>query len=74
MTDMASASNSTTIIPSGREFPIKFSKNAELKFPIPATPQIYGHVRYAIQVSRAKFTKLFQIKSKLKLQVANADH
>ncbi len=37
--DTAFASNSTTLIPCGRTFPITFSKNTELKFSIPATPQ-----------------------------------
>ncbi len=39
MIDAAFASNMTAIIPSGRQYLIKFSKNTELKFPIPATPQ-----------------------------------
>ncbi len=37
--DMAFASNFTTVIPCGCQYPIDFSKNTELKFTIPSMPQ-----------------------------------
>ncbi len=37
--DTAFASNFTTVILCGRQYPIDFSKNMELKFTIPSMPQ-----------------------------------